>query len=108
MIVRAQTGGTFSGSLVVQGGSGDSGRNCSVVSSFTAQMAPDGTLISFDPSDRFAVGCTVGFEASVTGAATDTAIQINLMHHSICMDPFGQLRDTDRTLTMSVRRAPWS
>jgi hypothetical protein len=107
MDVREQTGGTFSGFMHVEGGSGDSGRHCSWESLFTAQVAPDGTITSFRPERDFGGGCTVLLsDASGSGTATSTTMQIKLMQHATCPDAFGQPRDTDRTLSIVVGRLP--
>ena len=106
--VVEQTGGTFSGLADVQGGAGESGRHCTYGFSFTAQMAADGTITSFRPNRSFAGHCTPVSEPTASGTANSTAMRIDLTDRATCLDYFGQPRDTDRTLTMSVTRRPAS
>ncbi len=98
--IREQTGGTFSGLAIVEGGAGDSGRHCTYTFPFIAQMAADGTITSFQAS--FVAGCTPLSEASVSGTATSAAIRVDLTDRATCPDYVRQPRDTDRTLTISV------
>jgi hypothetical protein len=106
MQIREQTGGTFSGTAVVQGGSGQSGQHCTAFLSFSGQMAADGTITSFRLDRPFGGGCTVVSEQSFSGTATSTAIGITMTDRGTCWDFIRQLRDTDRTLTMWVMRRP--
>ena len=103
--VRAQADGTFSGSIGVQGGSPDSDRQCTYSFTFTAQMSPDGTLTGFSPNPTFRTqDCSAGSDATFSGTASSTAIRIVMTDRGTCRGAVGRLSDTDRTLTLSVRK----
>lgn len=103
--VLEQTGDTFSGLADLDGGSGDSGRHCTWRSKFIAQMAVDGTITSFRADPSFGGYCAqFTSKQTFTGTATSTVIFITITDHGTCFDGRGQLRDTDRTLTITARR----
>jgi hypothetical protein len=68
-------------------------------------MSPDGTLTSFSPNPTFRTqDCSAGSDATFSGTASSTAIRIVMTDRGTCRGAVGRLSDTDRTLTLSVRK----
>jgi len=106
MNIGAQTAGTFTGGVTVQGVDPVSDKQCTFVSGFTAQMTPDGTVTSLHLNAPFiGVGCAQPTDTVVTrGTVTSTTIRFEIADRPTCQDPGGRTREFDRTLTLSVRR----
>jgi hypothetical protein len=103
--VLAQTGGSFSGTGGMQGGSPESDRKCTSSFSFAGDMTRDGTLTSFRLDRALGVGsCAPVSDASFIGAVTSNAMRIQMNDRASCPDAFGALREYNRTLTISVKR----
>ena len=105
LLVQQQTAGAFSGVATIKGGGSSSDKQCTWQFFFTAQISPDGTLTSFLPSNGktfVTEDCTPVSQATFSGTSTDAAIRITMTDRATCKDFFGQSRDTNRTLTMSV------
>jgi hypothetical protein len=103
--VQAQSGGAFSGGVSMQGGGSNSDKQCTYSFSFTAVMTQDGVVTSFRPDKTFVTDdCAPVSEMSVSGNATSTAIRVELRDRATCRDFLGRVRDTDRSLTVSVTR----
>ena len=72
---------------------------------FTAHIAPDGTVTSFVPDNgsRFATAdCKPVSEPTFSGTTITAAIRITMTDRATCTNASGQAVDADRTLTMSV------
>ena len=74
-------------------------------------MRPDGTISDFRMDGGLGVGtCTPLSAPTVSGTVTNTDIKITITDRAMCHDIFGlvrdfeRVRDTDRTLTISVNR----
>lgn len=106
MDVVSQTGGHFAGSMGGNG-TGVSEPACSFSFEFQATIAPDGTLTDFRMSSPFGVGgCTPSSAAMITGALTNGTMNLTFKDRALCRDKSGNpIRDTERTLTMSVTRS---
>jgi hypothetical protein len=111
-IVRAQTAGTFSGSVGFNGSSIDSDKQCPSGFAFTAEMVPEGTITSLRPNAAFGSSseCLSVSDASFSnGTASSTGFTIVMTDHALCRwPPFDArnppIRQTDRTFTVVVDR----
>jgi hypothetical protein len=100
--VRAQTAGTFSGFVSIQGGND---KECTSGFAYTAQMTADGTITSFSPDRPFVTSyCTPVSDATFTGTASNTTIRVQMKDRATCDYGAGSPRDTDRTFTIAVDR----
>jgi hypothetical protein len=100
----SQTGGSFSGLLGVKG-TGAAEKDCTFGSSFTGDMSADGTITGFRVDRPYVAGdCTPLSDPTFRGTVTSSAILITMTDLAMCRDGSGRMRDTDRTLTISVAR----
>jgi hypothetical protein len=74
-------------------------------------MKSDGTITDFRIDGVFGVGtCTPVSDATISGTVTNADMHITISDRAMCRDIFGavrdfnRVRDTDRTLTLSVSR----
>ena len=107
MDIGAQTAGTFSGGLRMQGVGPTTDKACTWTAGFTAQMTRDGTVTDVHLSAPFfGGGCTAAGAASVSGTVTSATIRFDLTDPAMCQPPdvVGPVREFERTLTVSVRR----
>jgi hypothetical protein len=123
MDVVAQTGGTFAADVGFNG-VGSREPPCTYGFTFTATMRPDGTITDFRMDSGFGMGsCTPVSALTVSGTVTSTDMKIGdgpyqrflhleltITDRAMCHDIFGLMRDfervreTDRTLTISLLR----
>jgi len=108
--VPSQTGGRFAGDVGMTA-VGSSEPPCTYSFSFTANMKPDGTITDFRVDGIFSAGtCTPVSDATVSGTVTNADMHITITDRAMCRDIFGtvrdfdRVRDTDRTLTISLHR----
>lgn len=102
LVIQQQTGGTFSGLAIIQGGND---KQCTWTFTFTADVAPDGTLTRFVPdngSKFVTVDCKPVSEPAFSGMASGAGIKVAMRDRATCTNRFGQPIDVDRVLTMSV------
>jgi hypothetical protein len=105
MNIGAQSGGTFTGGVTVQGVDPVSDKQCTFVTGFTAEMTPDGTVTSLHLNAPFVgAGCTPTTGTTVRGTVTSTTIRFEITDRPTCQDPGGRTREFDRTLTLSAKR----
>ena len=101
LVVREQTGGTFSGFVSVQGGND---KQCTGSFAFAAQMQADGAITSLRPDKPFTTSyCRPVSDATFSGTASSAAIRVQMKDRATCDYGAGP-RDSDRTLTIAVSR----
>jgi hypothetical protein len=107
-----QRDGSFSGGVRFTCG-GSREPPCTFSFGFMAEMRPDGTITAFRIDRALGLGgCTPASDASVSGTATHSEIRIAITDRATCPDWrsarsglfFGAPQDTDRIVTISVRR----
>lgn len=107
--IRGQNDGAFSGLAGLIGASLNSDKQCPGSFAFTAVMAPDGTITSFKPDQRFDTEeCMAVSDVSFSrGTASAAGFRIEMTDRAMCRwppydarNPFA--RDTSRTWTMTI------
>ena len=102
MLVREQTGGTFSGFVAVEGGND---KQCTNSFGFTAEMTQDGAITSFRRDTPFVTPiCRPASDATYAGTASSTLILVQMKDRATCVDDLGRPKDVNRTFTISVTR----
>jgi hypothetical protein len=102
--VSSQTDGHFSGGFLFTGG-GSREPPCTFSFGFVAEMRPDGTVSNFQIDRALNLGyCTPVTPGSVSGTATHSEIRIVITDRATCQDYFGRSHDTDRIVTLAVKR----
>lgn len=114
--VTEQTGGSFSGSIGLNGQSLNTDKECiGIALSFTAQMSPDGTITNFQSTGRFGSHeCSPVSQVTFhNGTASDTGFKIQLTDRAQCTfppltDDRYPTKEAERTFTftMNFRRGP--
>jgi hypothetical protein len=110
--VREQTEGTFSGSIGLNGSSLSSDKQCPGSFTFTAAMAPSGTIISFQPSRSLSSHECLAVSQPIfsSGTASGTGFRFVMTDSALCRwppvtdDRLPRTMATYRTFTVSIDR----
>jgi hypothetical protein len=102
--VDSQSDGNFSGYVGFTGG-GSREPPCTFSFGFMATMRPDGTITNFQIDRALGLGgCAPASDATVSGTATHAEIRVVITDRAMCRDSSGRSHDTDRIVTIAVKR----